>query len=46
MGGAASVVFWTGWEGALVFVQPETVIRWHNAGRSGEAAYDMVHSVV
>jgi hypothetical protein len=24
--------FWSGWQGALVFVQPETVIRWHRNG--------------
>lgn len=24
--------FWTGWKGALVIVQPETVIRWHRTG--------------
>jgi len=24
--------FWSGWKGALVYVQPETVIRWHRAG--------------
>src|SRR5271163_297296 len=24
--------FWSGWKGALVVVQPETVIRWHQAG--------------
>ena len=23
---------WTGWRGALVFVQPETIVRWHRAG--------------
>jgi len=23
---------WSGWKGALVFVQPETVIRWHRTG--------------
>ena len=23
---------WAGWRGALVFVQPETIIRWHRAG--------------
>jgi hypothetical protein len=24
--------FWSGWKGALVVVQPETVIRWHRTG--------------
>jgi putative transposase len=24
--------FWSGWKGALTFVQPETVVRWHRAG--------------
>src|SRR5580693_6195142 len=24
--------FWSGWWEALVFVQPETVVRWHRAG--------------
>lgn len=24
--------FWSGWKGALVLVQPETVIRWHRSG--------------
>lgn len=24
--------FWSGWKGALVIVQPETVIRWHRTG--------------
>jgi putative transposase len=24
--------FWSGWKGALTFVQPETVIGWHRAG--------------
>jgi putative transposase len=24
--------FWNGWSGAIVFVQPETVIRWHRTG--------------
>jgi len=24
--------FWSGWRGALVIVQPETVIRWHRTG--------------
>src|SRR5271167_1545223 len=25
-------LFWSGWKGALVVVQPETVIRWHRTG--------------
>jgi transposase InsO family protein len=24
--------FWPGWKGALIFVEPETVVRWHRAG--------------
>jgi hypothetical protein len=24
--------FWPGWKQALIFVQPETVVRWHRAG--------------
>ena len=24
--------FWPGWKQALIFVQPETVVRWHKAG--------------
>ena len=24
--------FWSGWQQALVFVQPETVVRWHRTG--------------
>ena len=24
--------FWAGWKDTLIFVQPETVVRWHRAG--------------
>ena len=27
---------WTDWEGVLVIVKPETVVRWHRCGRANE----------